>query len=136
MKIKVTLSLGIVCVALLATTAPVLAHHNLIAQFATEKQVTVRGTVTKVEWMNPHGWIHLDVKGPDGQVKNWAVETGSPLRMKKRGLSPTDFKVGADVIFGGFPAKDGALSMAGWIVTFPDRETATPPREASFSLGR
>jgi hypothetical protein len=123
-------------IALLLATGPVWAHHAMIAQFALDKPITLRGTVTKMEWVNPHGWIYLDVKGADGKVENWAIETGSPLRMMKRGLKKTDFPYGADIIVGGFAARNGTRTAAGWIVTFSDREASYPDREASFPLGR
>jgi hypothetical protein len=87
-----------------------------------------------MEWVNPHGWIYMDVKGADGQVENWAIETGNPYTMQKRGLSRTDFRFGTEIIVGGWVARDGTRTAAGWIISFPDREASG--REASFSLGR
>lgn len=136
MRIKTTLPIALVGVALFLATAPVWAHHALVAQFALNKPITLSGTVTKMEWKNPHGWIYLDVKGADGQVENWAIEIGSPLRMTKRGLKKTDFRSGIEIIVGGYAARDGTRTAAGMVVTFPDREAAVPPREATFALGR
>jgi len=136
MRTRATLPIVVIGITLFLATGPVWAHHALIAQFALNKPITLRGTVTKMEWVNPHGWIYLDVKGADGQVENWAIETGSPLRMQRRGLKRTDFRYGVDIIVGGFAARDNTRTAAGWIVTFPDREAAVPAREASFSLGR
>ena len=123
-------------VALLLLSGPVRAHHSMVAEFSQDKPITLRGTLTQMEWVNPHGWIYLDVKGTDGRVENWKVETGSPARMVKRGLKKTDFKAGDELIIGAFAAKDGSKSAAGWIVTFVDREKSFPAREASFPLGR
>ncbi len=123
-------------VALLLAPSPVSAHHALITEFDLSKPVTVRGTLTKMEWVNPHGWIYVDTKGPDGRVQNWKFETGAPLRMQKRGLKKADFRVGADVIITGFPSKDGGQVIAGMTITFPDRQAAYPAQEATFILGR
>ena len=136
MRTGTTLRIVVVGITLLLGTGLVWAHHAMIAQFALDRPISLRGTVTKMEWVNPHGWIYLDVKGADGRVENWAIETGSPLRMERRGLKKTDFLHGVEVIVGGFAAKDGTRSAAGWIITFPDREASVPAREASFSLGR
>ncbi len=122
-------------VLMLAAT-PARAHHSMVAEFSVEKPITLRGTVSKVEWLNPHGFIHVDVKGADGSVETWRVETGSPLRMKNRGLKPSDFRIGIDVIVGGYAARGGARTVAGMIVTFPARETAAVDQDSSFSLGR
>ncbi|OFV92612.1 MAG: hypothetical protein A3G76_00565 [Acidobacteria bacterium RIFCSPLOWO2_12_FULL_65_11] len=120
--------------ALFLTTGTAWAHHSLISQYAKEKTVSLRGTVTRVVWKNPHGWIYIDVPGESGQREQWMIETGAPLRMQRRGLKATDFKVGAEVIIGGWAARDGSKTVAGWIVTFVDRETKG--QEASFALGR
>ena len=136
MRMRTTLPIVVVGAVLLLATGPAWAHHAMIAQFALDRPVTLRGTLTKMEWVNPHGWIYLDVRGENGQVENWAIETGSPLRMERRGLKKTDFWYGVEIIVGAFAAKDGTRSAAGWIVTFPDREASVPAREASFSLGR
>lgn len=134
--IKTTLSIVVVGAVLLLAAKPLWAHHAMFAQFDVNKSMTLRGTLTKMDWVNPHGWIYMDVKRPDGRVETWAIETGNPFRMTKRGLSPADFRPGTEIIVGGFPARDGKRTMAGWIVTFPDREASSPEQEASFALGR
>jgi hypothetical protein len=132
MKIKSTLAF--VAIAVFLTTGPVWAHHSMVVQFSVEKPITLRGTVTKLMWTNPHSWIYLDVAGSEGHVESWRIETGSLPRMIKRGLTKTDFKPGTEIIVGGYAARDGQLKAAGMVVTFPDREAAG--REASFGLGR
>jgi hypothetical protein len=117
-------------------TVPESAHHPAISQFAVDNPMTLRGTVTKVEWVNPHGWVHVDVRAQDGDVETWAIETGSPYTMAKRGLDKLDFRSGVEVVVTGWPAKDGTRTMAAETVTFPERAAYDPPREASFSLGR
>jgi hypothetical protein len=126
----------VVAVALLLSTWPVAAHHQIVAQFSTSRPITLRGSITKVEWVNPHGWIYLDVKGADGRAETWAVETGSPYNMTKRGLKPADFRFGTEVIIGAFAARDGSRKAAGMVVTFAARETVAGETEASFTLGR
>jgi hypothetical protein len=136
MRLRTTLSILIVGLTLLLASRPVAAHHTMFAEFDITKSITLRGAVTKMEWVNPHGWIYIDVKRANGQVEHWAIETGSPVQMKKRGLNVSDFQVGTEIIVGGFPARAGKPTMAGWIVTFVDREATSPDREASFALGR
>jgi len=114
--------------------APLSAHHSLVTSFSMDRPITLRGNVTKLVWHNPHGRIYVDVKSDEGLVESWMIETGSTARMIRRGLKKTDFPVGADVIIGGYAARNGDRSIAGMIVTFPGREGNR--REASFSLGR
>jgi hypothetical protein len=130
-----TVAVGAVSLLVLLA-APLVAHHYLVAQFSMNKPVSLRGTLTKLEWTNPHGWIHLSVKGADGQAEDWAIETGSPFAMQKRGLKRTDFKPGIEIIVAGYLAREGSRTAAGMMVTFPDREVTAPGREASFTLGR
>lgn len=135
---KKTLTMVFACVgaALLFATGPASAHHAMVVEFNLDKSITLRGTLTKLEWVNPHGWIYIDAKGPEGRVESWKFETGSLFRMEKRGLKKTDFKIGSEVIISGFAAKDGTLTGAGMTITFPDREKSFPAQEASFVLGR
>ena len=135
MKTRTTLATALVGATLLFAAGPVSAHHAMVAEFNLARPITLRGTLTKMEWVNPHGWIYIDVKGQEG-MESWKIETGSPFRMEKRGLKKTDFRVGSEVIVNGFAAKDGSLTAAGLAITFPDREKSLPRREASFVLGR
>jgi hypothetical protein len=96
------------------------AHHSFAAEFDASKPVTVTGALTKMEWVNPHGWIYIDVKGPDGKVENWAVEAGAPNALLRRGLRKTDFPVGVKVVVKGFRAKNGSPTVNGQSVTFED----------------
>jgi hypothetical protein len=104
----------------LAASAPLLAHHAFAAEYDANKPISIRGKLTKVEWVNPHGWIHLDVTDDSGKVVNWAVETGSPNAMLRRGLRKTDFPAGIEVIVSGYRAKDGSSTMNGTNVKLPD----------------
>jgi DNA/RNA endonuclease YhcR with UshA esterase domain len=96
----------------------VLAHHSAIAEYDLEKPVKVTGTVTKVEWSNPHIWFYVDVKNPDGSVTNWGFSGGAPGVLQRRGISRTAMKPGDVVKVEGFRAKDGSTNGSGNTVTF------------------
>ena len=98
---------------LLLSAAPALAHHSVQAQFDFEKPIALTGVITKIEWINPHSYMFLDVKGDTGQVKRWALEMVGPGGLRKAGLSRTDrggFKAGDTISVNGFAAKDGSDS--------------------------
>jgi len=100
--------------------ASVNAHHAFAAEFDAAKPVKLTGTLTKVEWTNPHGWVYLDVKGEDGKVVNWAVEFGGPSALLRRGVRLADFKIGSEVVIKGFLAKSGRPVANGTSVKLPD----------------
>jgi hypothetical protein len=95
-------------------------HHSFTAQFDGKKPVTLKGTVTEMEWINPHAWIHMDVKGPDGKVASWMVETGSPNILLRRGFTKKSLEAGAEIVVQGYMAKDGENKINGGNVTFSD----------------
>lgn len=118
MKLK-QLVLGLVTL-LGSSVVTVSAHHAFSAEFDADKPVTLRGTLTKMEWVNPHGWIYLDVKGQNGKVVNWAIETGSTNSLIRRGLRRTDFPYGVEVIVEGYQSRNGTPTANGANVKFAD----------------
>lgn len=112
----------IVTVLLVALTlsASAAAHHSFSAEFDGNAPITLKGTLSKMEWVNPHGWLHIDVAQPDGKVVTWAVETGATNALMRRGLRQADFPIGSEVVVKGFKAKNGSPSANGSSVTFAD----------------
>jgi hypothetical protein len=106
--------------AVAVAAVPVIAHHSFAAEFDAKKPVKLRGTVTKMEWINPHSWIHIDVKTTDGKVEQWMVEGGAPNALLRRGWNKNSLLPGTEILVEGFQAKDGALRANGRDITFPD----------------
>jgi len=96
------------------------AHHSFSAEFDINQPITLKGILTKMEWVNPHGWIYIDVTQPDGKVVNWAIEAGGPTQLLRRGLRKTDFPAGIEVTVEGFRARSGEPKANGRSVTMKD----------------
>jgi hypothetical protein len=106
---------------LLVATAPVWGHHAFGGEFDPNKPVLLKGPVTKVEWVNPHAWIHLEVTKPDGTKEEWMVEGGTPNTLLRRGVTRESLKPGTVLVIDGYQARDHSLLRAnGRNVTYPD----------------
>jgi hypothetical protein len=107
-------------VTLLLTTSSAMAHHAFGSEFDADKPVKLKGTVTRMEWVNPHSWIHIDVKKPDGTVEEWMVEGGTPNTLLRRGFTKTSLLPGTEILVDGFQSKDGSHKANGRDLTLPD----------------
>jgi hypothetical protein len=107
-------------VAVLLAARPAFSHHSFAAEFDGTKPITLKGTITRLEWVNPHGWVYVDVKGEAGKSVNWAIETSGPNALLRQGVRKTDFPIGIEVIVNGFRAKNGTATANARTLTFPD----------------
>jgi hypothetical protein len=106
-------------IGVMAST-PARAHHSFAAEFDGDKPIKLQGKVTKVEFINPHSWIHLDVTGPDGKVINWGVEGGSPNALLRLGFTKDALPIGTEIVVDGYQAKDSSNRAVGKDLTFTD----------------
>lgn len=97
-----------------------LAHHSFSAEFDAKREVHLEGVISRVEFINPHAWIHVDVKGKDGKVVTWMIEAGSPNVLLRRGITKSTVTPGTQVVVDGYQAKDGSLRANGRDITLPD----------------
>src|SRR5213593_5315523 len=114
------LGVVITSVGFLLAVAPVWAHHAFTAEFDAKRPIKLRGTVAKVELINPHSWIHVDVKNADGTMTRWMIEGGTPNTLLRRGFTKNSLPVGTEILVDGYQAKDGSNRANGRDLTFAD----------------
>jgi hypothetical protein len=120
MRTKFTLLVAGVSLLLVTAPRPVQAHHSFAAEFDSTKPVKLRGTVTRVEWINPHTWIHINVKNADGTATEWMIEGGTPNTLLRRGIDRNSLPPGTEVIVDGYLAKSGLNRANGRDLTLAD----------------
>ena len=120
MRTKLTGVVGGIALVPILAAVPVQAHHAFSAEFDAEKPVKFNAVVTRMEWVNPHVWIFVDAKMPDGMVEQWAIEAGSPNVLFRRGLTKQVLPAGTAIVVDGYQAKDGTNRANGRDLTLPD----------------
>jgi hypothetical protein len=110
----------LIAVALLVAGSPASAHHAFSAEFDADQPVQLRGTVVRVEWINPHTWIHIDVRGEDGATERWMIEGGTPNTLFRQGITRDSLPLGTEIVVDGYRAKSGLKRANGRDLTFPD----------------
>lgn len=120
MGTKLTVVVAGVALLLVLAVLPVWAHHAFSAEFDANRRLKFTGTITKVEWVNPHVWIHIEVKKPEGTVESWAVEAGTPAVLFRRGFTKQLLAPGTEIVVDGYQAKDASQRMNGRDLRLPD----------------
>src|ERR1700688_2370626 len=120
MRTKFATVICLVGLAVGGAATSVSAHHAFAAEFDANKPVSFKGTVTKMEWINPHTWLHVDVKKTDGTGENWAIEAGTQNVLFRRGFTKESLLPGTEIVLEGYQAKDGSHRCNGRDLTLPD----------------
>ncbi len=111
---------GVIAAVLSAVSVPLWSHHAFAAEFDAKKPVKLQGKVTRVKWINPHAWIHIDVKNADGTSTEWMIEAGTPNTLFRRGFTKDSLAVGTEIVVDGYQAKDASFRANGRDITLPD----------------
>ena len=120
MRSTLTVVLGAVGLVVATAGAPLLAHHSFAAEFDAKQPVLFKGTVTRMDWINPHVWIHINVAQPNGKTEEWMVEGGAPTVLFRRGFTKTSLQAGTQIVVDGYRAKDGTNKMNARQITLSD----------------
>ena len=119
-QMRMTLVVAASALAALATATPLRAHHAFASEFDAAQPINLRGTVTRVEWINPHTWIHIDVKDSSGKTVAWMIEGGTPNTLLRRGVDKNSLPAGTEIIVDGYRAKNGTNRANGRDLTLPN----------------
>ena len=117
---RLTPAAAMAALLLCAAVPPASAHHSFAGEFDVDKPIKLQGTVSRVEWINPHAWIHIDVKKPDGSVESWAIEGGTPNTLFRRGITRDSIRAGMEINVDGYLARDGTNKANGRDITLAD----------------
>ena len=120
MRTKLAVVIAGIGFLMTGAAAPLSAHHAFAAEFDARKPIKLEGTVTKLQWTNPHTWIYVDVKKTDGAVENWGLEVGTPTVLFRRGFTKNSLAPGTKIVFDGYQARDGSHRANGRDITLPD----------------
>lgn len=118
--VRTAVVLAFSSIGLFVAAPPASAHHSFAAEFDANKPVKLHGVVTKMDWINPHSWIHIDVKNADGTTTSWMIECGSPNTLFRRGFNKDSLPTGSEIVVDGYLAKDGSKRANGRDVEFAD----------------
>ncbi len=120
MRMRIAVARASMALFLATTETSLSAHHAFAAEFDANKPVAFTGKVIKMEWVNPHVWIHVSVTKSDGTVESWAVEGGAPANLFRRGFTKASLQAGTEIVVDGYRAKDGSKRANGREITFSD----------------